>query len=245
MNIVICGDGRLGSAIAHAASNRGDRPAVLGRPTATHPPDALEAADVVVDASRPDAVATNLEAAIDAGARRFVIATTGWGPDAARVEALLLRAGAAAVIAPNMSLGAAVFMRLIERAAGDFAAVPGFEPFVWEWHRRGKADRPSGTARELVRRIARADPRAANLEVASVRAGASPGVHVVGFDASGETIELRISARDRSSYAAGALAAADWLMATPRRPGPHDFEAVVADLLGRANFGHPALAASA
>ncbi len=245
MAIVICGDGRLGRAIAASATERGDNVVVLGRPArAKHPPAAFETADVVVDAARPDAVARNLEAAVDAGARRFVVATTGWFSDAARIETVLLRADAAAVIAPNLSLGAAVFMRLVECAAADLTAFRGFEPFVWEWHRGGKADRPSGTARELVRRIARADPRATNLEVASVRAGASPGVHVVGFDASGETIELRITARDRSSYAAGALAAADWLAATPRRPGFHDFEAVVADLLADTTID-AALAATA
>ena len=43
------------------------------------------------------------------------------------------------------------------------------------------------------------------LEVVALRAGASPGMHVVGFDAPGESIELRITARDRSAYVAGAL----------------------------------------
>ena len=35
----------------------------------------------------------------------------------------------------------------------------GFEPSIVEWHRRGKADRPSGTARHIARRITAADPR--------------------------------------------------------------------------------------
>ena len=41
----------------------------------------------------------------------------------------------------------------------------------------------------------------------------SPGMHLVGFDAAGETVELRITARDRTAYAAGVLAAAEWLRA--------------------------------
>ena len=72
------------------------------------------------------------------------------------------------------------------------------------------------------------------LEVAVVRAGASPGMHVVGFDAPGETMELRLTARDRSVYAAGALAAADWLCRASRRPGIHEFDEVVDDLLASA-----------
>src|SRR6185312_12001252 len=73
-----------------------------------------------------------------------------------------------------------------------------------------------------------------DLEVVSVRAGASPGMHLVGFDAPGETVELRLTARDRSAYAAGILAAADWLARNPRQPGIHPFEPIVDALVARA-----------
>jgi 4-hydroxy-tetrahydrodipicolinate reductase len=228
MDIVICGNGRLGGAIAVAAEARGESVRRLGRPTAgRHGVDAFAGSDVVIDASRADAVASNVAAALEAGVRRIVIATTGWDADRAHVLRLVERAGAAAIVAPNLSLGAAVFMRLVSSAAGAFGSLPGFDPFLWEWHRRGKVDRPSGTARELARRIATANPAAKDLEIAVIRAGESPGTHVVGFDAAGETIELRLTGRDRSAYAAGALAAADWLMAEGREPGLHPFDRVV------------------
>jgi 4-hydroxy-tetrahydrodipicolinate reductase len=232
MDMVICGNGRLGGAIAVAAESRGDRVRLLGRPVGgRHPSDAFAGSDVVIDASRADAVAPNLAAALEAGVCRFVVATTGWDADRAHVQAVVERAGAAAIVASNLSLGAAVFMRLVSSAAGAFGSLPGFDPFLWEWHRRGKADRPSGTARELARRIAAANPAAGDLEIAVIRAGESPGTHVVGFDAAGETIELRLTGRDRSAYAAGALAAADWLMAETRSPGLHAFDRVVDALM--------------
>ena len=232
MDMVICGNGRLGGAIAVAAEGRGDIVRRLGRPAAgRHPRDAFEGSDVVIDASRAEAVAANAAAALDAGVRCIVIATTGWDADRADVLRLVERAGAAAVVAPNLSLGAAVFMRLVSSAAGAFGSLPGFDPFIWEWHRRGKADRPSGTARELARRITAANPAAADLEIAVIRAGESPGTHVVGFDAAGETVELRLTSRDRSAYAAGALAAADWLMAEARPAGLHSFDRVVDALM--------------
>ena len=80
-----------------------------------------------------------------------------------------------------------------------------------------------GTAADLTRRIVARHPRlgaADDLEVVSLRAGESPGMHLVGFDATGETIELRLTARDRSPYAAGILAAADWLERDPARARP-------------------------
>ena len=63
-------------------------------------------------------------------------------------------------------------------------------------------------------------------------------MHLVGFDAVGETVELRLTARDRSAYAQGVLAATDWLRRTPRTPGMHAFDPVVDELLAR-----PAVAA--
>jgi 4-hydroxy-tetrahydrodipicolinate reductase len=158
------------------------------------------------------------------------------------VEAELQAHGAAAVAAPNLSLGAALFFRLVERAAELLGPIDGFEPYLLEWHRRTKRDRPSGTALELARRVAAGfgEGLGPELEIAVIRAGASPGMHLVGFDSPGETIELRLTARDRSAYAAGALAAADWLSRTTRSAGFHPFDEVVDELLAA-----PALAAIA
>lgn len=237
MQTIILGDGHLGWAIAAAAGERGERTPVLGRPTfARHDPVALGAADVVVDASRGDAVAGNVAIGLEAGVRRFVIATTGWGGMRDEVDAALRSHGASAVVAANFSLGVNLFARLVEVATDLFGSVDGFDPYLVEWHRRNKADRPSGTALDLAARITGHHPRltsADELETVSIRAGSSPGMHLVGFDALGETVELRLTARDRSVYAQGVLAAADWLRRTPRSPGIHTFDPVVDELLAR------------
>ena len=245
MDTIILGDGRLGHAIDEALRQRDDRPRLIGRPRGgRHDPATLAGADVVIDASTAESVSLNVEAGVLAGCRRFVIATTGWQRDAGRVAATLERAGAAAVVAPNLAIGSAVFLRLVDEAARLFAGLADFEPYVLEWHRREKADRPSGTAREIVRRIASHGSTAtAEPEVAVIRAGAAPGMHLVGFDAPSETIELRLTARDRSGYAAGALAAADWLLAIPRAPGIHPFDRVVDDLLAAPAAGQVVTAA--
>ena len=241
MDTIILGDGPLGQAVASAIEGRGDRARVIGRPPNGRRHDAATfgGTDLIVDASRGESVRANVEAAIEGGIRRFVIATTGWDGDRALVSGALRDAGAAAVVAPNLSLGAALFLRLIDRATELFGRVDAFDPYVLEWHRRAKRDRPSGTAREIVRRMA--GGYATEPDVAVIRAGASPGMHLVAFDATGETIELRLTARDRSAYAAGALAAADWLMRRPRPAGVHPFDLVVDELLTL----QPALAATA
>jgi len=229
-NTVVLGDGPLGRAIAAAQIERGAAVTVRGRPPAGrgHEPAIFAAAEVVIDASRGEAVASNIDAALAAGCRRFVIATTGWQTDTERVGVALRRGTAVAVVAPNLALGAALFLRLVDEAARLAAAIGGFEPSVLEWHRRAKADRPSGTAREIVRRMAVELPIAVD-EIAVIRSGAMPGMHIVGLDGSSETIELRLTARDRSGYAQGALAAIDWLAAADRSPGMHSFDEVIDD----------------
>jgi 4-hydroxy-tetrahydrodipicolinate reductase len=255
MQTIIFGGGRLGTAIATALRDRGEPdPRIVGRPgpvplsrrrpSAGEGPD-LPVVDVVFEATRGDAVATNVAAALTAGNRRFVIATTGWADDRGFVERLLVEAEASAVAASNFSLATSLFGRLVDRAVELFGPLADYDPYLIEWHRAAKADRPSGTALELSRRILAAHPRKDRLadptrdgpaepdalELAVVRAGGSPGMHVVGFDAPGETLELRLTARDRSAYAAGALAAADWLCRSARGPGIHEFDVVVDELL--------------
>lgn len=233
ISAIVLGDGPLGESVADALRARSATVAILGRPAGgRHLPEHLTGAALVVDASRAEAVATNVDSALVAGCRAFVIATTGWQADAERVEAALRRAGAAAVAAPNLALGAALFLRLVDEAARLASALGGFEPSVVEWHRRSKADRPSGTAREIVRRLSAAVPMELD-EVAVVRSGSMPGQHVVALDGASETIELRLTARDRAGYAAGALAAIDWLTSQPRSPGIHSFDEVVDALLAR------------
>jgi 4-hydroxy-tetrahydrodipicolinate reductase len=235
--LTIVGDGHLGWAVAVAAGERGLRAPILGRPPgARHDPSAFHHAGVVVDASTGSAVAANVDAALRAGVHRFVIAATGWDEAREVIEQSLRGFDAAAVASSNFSLGVALFGRLVEQAAELFGAVDGFDPYLVEWHRRGKVDRPSGTALDLGRRMVghhRSLGALEDLEIASIRAGASPGMHLIGFDAAGETVELRLTARDRSAYAAGILEAADWLVRAPRAAGVHPFDPVVDELLAR------------
>jgi 4-hydroxy-tetrahydrodipicolinate reductase len=252
MHLLVYGPGRLGGAIAAAAMSAGmPAPTLVGRPAADGTRTPALAADVVIETSRGESVADNIAHALAAGNTRFVIGTSAWDADLPRVRSLLLEHDAAAVVAPNLALGAALFLRLVETAAAWYGATGTFEPSIVEWHRRGKADRPSGTARTVARRIVAADPRWAGpdadetdarpaLEVVGIRAGVAPGTHLVTFDGPGESVELRLAARDRTAYADGALAAARWLMADRREPGLLPFDAVVDDLLAARPLAVPA-----
>ena len=93
MNTIIFGDGNLGRAIAAALRVAGTEPRILGRPAEDrHVPTAIGSADLVFEVSRGDAVRSNVESALAAGCRRFVIGTTGWEAERPAVDRSLREA---------------------------------------------------------------------------------------------------------------------------------------------------------
>lgn len=224
MRIVIVGDGKMGRAVAALARERGHVvQAVLGREENTGgralTAERLAGADVAVEFTRPDAVVTNLERLIEAGVPT-VTGTTGWLEELPGIEAQVKRRGGALLHASNFSLGVHLFLRAARDVSRWFAGRQEFEAFILEEHHAAKRDAPSGTARELQARLREADP-GRPFPITSVRAGATPGTHLVAYDGPFERVTLTHEARSREGFAAGALAAAEWL---PGRSGIYTLE---------------------
>jgi 4-hydroxy-tetrahydrodipicolinate reductase len=221
MRIVIVGDGKMGRAVASLAEARGHVIHTLigggenagGRALTA---ERLKGAEVAVEFTRPDAVVANLEHLIDAGVP-VVTGTTGWHDQLARVTAHVERRGGALLYAANFSLGVHLFLRAARDLAGRFTGHPEFDAFILEEHHAAKLDAPSGTARELQQRVRSSDP-ARGFPITSIRAGTTPGTHLVAYDGPYERVTLAHVARNREGFAAGVLAAAEWL---PGRPGVH------------------------
>ena len=224
MRIVIVGDGKMGRAVARLAEARGHAIVTVvggaenlgGRAlTAAR----LAGADVAVEFTRPDAAAANLERLIEAGLPT-VTGTTGWADALPRIAALVERRGGALLHAANFSLGVHLFLRAARDLARRFAGHPEFDAFIMEEHHAAKLDAPSGTARELQARVRAGDP-ARPFPITSLRAGATPGTHLVAYDGPYERVTLAHEARSRDGFAAGALTAAEWL---PGHRGVHTVE---------------------
>ena len=245
MRALITGSGNMGRAIAGGLRARGDEVvAMAGRESGYPAPVDLAPLDVAFEFSHDSTLLTHVDLALDAGCRALVIGTTGWSVDDETGTALVSRldsAGARAVVAPTFSLGAILFGDITEYAARLFGRFADYDPYLFEQHRAAKADRPSGTALAVADRLlphlpAKRQARLATgsgapdpdvLEVVALRAGSHPGMHTVGFDGSGESLEIRIAARDRSAYVAGALLAADALTADPDRRGITQFSTLI------------------
>jgi 4-hydroxy-tetrahydrodipicolinate reductase len=224
MRIVIVGNGRMGRAVAALAEERGHtiHCVVHARENAGGAAltgKRLAEADVAVEFTRPDAAPANLERLIEAGIPT-VTGTTGWTAELPRIAHLVERRSGALLHAANFPVGVHLFLRAARDLARRFAGHPEFDAFILEEHHAAKLDAPSGTARMLQDGLLRSDP-ARPFPITSVRAGAIPGTHSVSYDGPYETVSLSHVARSREGFAAGALAAAEWL---PGHPGVHTFE---------------------
>lgn len=186
----------------------------------------LNACDVIVDFSLPDACEDLLEAAMKTP-KPLVIGTTGLN-----THQLNLLKNASEVMpvlyATNMSLGVALLNKLVSQAS---AALEGFDIEIVEMHHKHKKDAPSGTALTLAESAAngrgldidkvRVSGRDGNIgertkdeiSVMALRGGDIVGRHTVGFYNDGEFIELNHTATSRSTFSKGALRAAKWLSA--------------------------------
>ena len=214
MKILLVGHGKMGQLVGElAAQYHCEIAGVLDPASPRHGGGADAAAwagvDVAIDFSTPDSVVANAQALAARGIS-LVIGTTGWSEHEAVVRKAVADAGVGAVVAPNFSTGVVLFGALVAHAAKLFGPQAEFAGFIHEAHHAAKKDAPSGTGLALKRAMEQAGfPRP--IDVSSTRAGYIPGTHTIGFDGPAETVTLTHTARDRTAFARGALAAAQWV----------------------------------
>jgi 4-hydroxy-tetrahydrodipicolinate reductase len=186
---------------------------------------ALASAQVLIDFTRPEGTLQHLKACRDLGVNA-VIGTTGFG-EGQRAQIEDAARDIAIVLAPNMSVGVNVTLKLLEMAAKSLAE--GFDIEIIEAHHRHKVDAPSGTALKMGEVIAAAlgrdlkddavygregvtgERKAATIGFSSIRGGDIVGDHTVMFAGVGERIEITHKSASRATYAEGSLRAVRFL----------------------------------
>jgi 4-hydroxy-tetrahydrodipicolinate reductase len=184
--------GRIGSVLAPALEEAGHELV-----------DGLPPADAVVDFTRPDAVVTNVEAAVAAGVP-CVVGTSGWEDGRARVDEAARTAGRAVFYAPNFAVGAVLMMRFAAEAA---AHLPRAE--IVELHHEAKLDAPSGTAKATAQAMGGSPP------IHSVRLPGLAAHQEVLLGGPGQLLTIRHDAFSRDAYVPGVLLALDKLSGLP------------------------------
>ena len=187
--------------------------------------EGLKGGQVLIDFTRPEGTMAHLALCRELGLQ-MVIGTTGFSEaqkqhitDAARDIAI--------VMAPNMSVGVNVTLKLLEMAAKALAT--GYDIEIIEAHHRHKVDAPSGTALKMGEVIAQAlgrdlkecavyernghtgerDP--STIGFSAIRGGDIVGDHTVLFAGTGERIEITHKSASRTTYAQGSVRAARFL----------------------------------
>lgn len=224
MKIAIIGSGKMGKAVAalavewghtiHTVVNRIENAG--GRALTA---ERLRGADVAIEFTRPDAAVGNLERVIALGLP-VVTGTTGWQEQLPRVSALVREHGGSLLHAANFSVGVQLFFRAARDLARHFRGRPEFAVSIHEEHHATKLDAPSGTALLLQRQLWAEEP-GRKFPISSVRSGDIPGNHTLSYESRYETVSLSHITRSRQVFAAGALAAAEWL---PGHTGVFTFE---------------------
>jgi 4-hydroxy-tetrahydrodipicolinate reductase len=212
--VLLIGYGKMGRAIGDLAPQYGCEVAGIVDPgSSAHTADIEDArwtgVDVAIDFTTPDAVVGNVTALARRGTS-IVLGTTGWLSREAELRTIVEQAGVGIVAAPNFSTGVVLFDALVAEAARLFEPQAEYGAWIHESHHSTKKDAPSGTAAKL-RQTLQAAGYSHGIDISSTRAGYIPGTHTVGFDGPSESITLTHTARDRATFARGALTAARWI----------------------------------
>ena len=186
----------------------------------------LATAQVLIDFTRPAGTLTHAAICRELGVR-LVVGTTGF-TDAQKAEIAEHAQHIAIVMAPNMSVGVNVVLKLLETAAR--ALDQGFDVEIVEAHHRHKVDAPSGTALKLGELVAgvlkkkdfafgrkgdTGERPKKQIGYHSIRGGDIVGEHTVIYAGQGERVEITVRSQSRMTYALGALRAAKWLKGRP------------------------------
>ena len=237
-NIILCGcGGKMGQAIVRAAADSTDTRIVAGvdinadsiSAACTFPvyqsiSDFPGKADIIVDFSHHTALTSILSYA-KTTLTPVVIATTGHTEE----ETALIKKCANIIPifhAANMSLGVALLIELAKITAKTF---PDADIEIIEKHHNRKLDAPSGTAlllanaiKSVRRSLQFVYGRSGNAKrtehesgIHAVRMGNIVGEHEVIVGTDTQTITLKHEAHNRSLFAEGAVAAAEYLVKRP------------------------------
>ncbi|MDP1685541.1 4-hydroxy-tetrahydrodipicolinate reductase [Hydrogenophaga sp.] len=191
--------------------------------------EGLRGSQVLIDFTRPEGTLGHLRECVKHSVNA-VIGTTGFS-DAQKAEIAEAAKSIAIMMAPNMSVGVNVTLKLLEMAAKAMST--GYDIEIIEAHHRHKVDAPSGTALKMGEVIADAlgrdlkdcavysregvtgerDP--SSIGFATIRGGDIVGDHTVLFAGIGERIEITHKSSSRVTYAQGSLRAVRFLSGKP------------------------------
>lgn len=227
MKIALLGYGKMGKAIEELAVKAGDTVVlrVDSSRRAQLSEEELQLADVVIEFTKPSAVAENLLFCLRAGVP-VVSGTTGWQHEWVRIRDEFQTQGGSLMHASNFSIGVNLLWEMNRLLAGWMNRYPEYKPALYEVHHTRKIDSPSGTAVTLATDLIKRHKAThsyhlekegevapgSSLPIQSLREGDVIGIHEVHWTSPADRISISHEAYSRTGFAEGALMAARWLI---------------------------------
>lgn len=234
MKIAIIGYGKMGKTIEKIALSKGHE--VILRVTQKNATSVksedLKRADVAIEFSRPETAFQNVISCLEIGLP-VISGTTGWLDQLDAAKKICLKQQGAFLYASNFSVGVNIFFALNKYLAQLMDGQPQYGVSMEEVHHLEKLDYPSGTAITLAEGIlanikgkkvwegrlekpeSKNEPvedEGSRLIITSKRIDSVPGTHIVKWSSSIDQLEISHVAHSREGFAAGALAAAEWII---------------------------------
>lgn len=233
MKIALLGYGKMGHVIESIALQRNHEiPLIIDNQEDWNLKEQdLAACDVAIDFSTPATAVHNIEKCFSHHIP-VVVGTTGWYGAYESLAARCTSEHQSLFVASNFSIGVNILFELNQRLAAIMNRYPDYSPSIVETHHIHKLDAPSGTAvtlaSGLLQEMDRLDswaltdagkdapaPESRVLPITAIREGEVPGIHEITYDSPFDTLSLRHSAKSRQGFAAGAVLAAEYLVAHP------------------------------
>lgn len=222
MKIALIGYGKMGHAIEEIAAGRGHQIvlAINVENTEDFTEENIREAEVAIEFSHPDSAFKNIQFCLNCGIP-VVSGTTGWLQHYGEIEQLCKEKNGTFLYASNFSIGVNIFFELNRQLAKLMQGRNDYDVQITETHHIHKMDAPSGTAISLAKDIIQSgikktysnteEQKPDNLIIKSIREGEVPGTHLVKYFGENDQIEIIHTAHSRKGFAAGAVAAAEYV----------------------------------
>lgn len=223
MKIALIGYGKMGKAIEEIALQKGYEIVlkINDENLADFTKENLLKCDVAIEFTNPESAVENMHICINAGVP-VVCGSTGWVAQEDEIKKFCLEQNGALLYSSNFSIGVNIFFEINKRLAALMAGQKSYSVSIEETHHTQKKDAPSGTAITIAQQIIseRSDKNnwtlnpavsADEILIESKRIDPAPGTHQVRYTSAIDDIEIIHTAHSRKGFAAGALAAAEFI----------------------------------
>ena len=208
MKIAILGHGKMGKEINKIALKK--KHDVIYTSSSKNPAKSLDLSvvDVAIDFSTPTTAFDNIKHAI-MSKTPVISGTTGWLERLYDIHKLCIEKKGSFLHASNFSISANILFEMNKKLA-ELIKNYNYNIEIIETHHTEKLDTPSGTAIKLsnqIQNILKKEPK-----ITANRIGETTGIHQVNYSSKFDSIEIKHIAKNRNSFAEGALIAAEWII---------------------------------